>query len=202
MDDETPDVEAGEGVEAERTISAGELDALFQTDSDDEPAVSSVGSAKSVHALDAPDHVILPTTLDPPEITYSDDNSILPVEFEVGEPISLQFPIAPVHHQSSDVVLISPGEWISVQSELFDEDKTNGFVQGAKYNKRVIRWRENEETGEVESNSRLIEWDDGSFSLFVEGKCFDLGKESFVHGTELLCLDQQNCLQVDRFVLL
>eukprot|EP00210_Caulerpa_lentillifera_P002932 g2799.t1 len=196
-EDATPNSDAPDTSELDGNISHGELAALFESDSDGEPAVSSVGSAKSVQqALDTrSDHLILPTTLEPPEITYSDDNSILPVEFEVGEPISLQFPIAPVHHESSNVIFMAPGEWISIADDSFDEEKSNGFIEGAQYNKRVVRWRQEVETGEIESNSRLIEWDDGSFSLFIEGKCFDLGKESFCHGTELLCLDQQNCLQ-------
>lgn len=38
----------------------------------------------------------------------------------------------------------------------------------------TVRWRRNKETGDIESNATVVQWDDGTYSFYVGEHCFDL----------------------------
>ena len=170
---------------------------LFGTESEDEPAVSraeSVREEEGTVAETAGDGrvQILPSQLEAPNPGFTEEGKVLPAEFELADALELKFAAEPVRHETRDVTLFAPGELLEVETTPFDEDV---FDEDATYAQGVVRWRHKED-GSLECNTRLVEWDDGTLSLYVEGKWYDLGRESFTPGTELLCMDHQNCLQV------
>lgn len=178
-----------------------ELGSIFGTESEDEPAASCVEASQPVGVADSGslDRVqILPSVLEPPMEGFSEDGVLLPSEFELADPMKLKFHAETVNHLTKDVSLFAPGDLLDVEIPPLDETQPNGYIENGLYQKRMIRSRYNA-SGDLESNARVVEWDDGTMSLYVEGKWFDLVKESFDRGTELLCIDQQCCLQVRRF---
>ena len=182
--------------EEERSTDAQFHD-IFGSDSDDEPAASRVEAAKTTDVAEgvAPERVrILPSQLEAPVEGFPEDEAV-PAEFELGGPMELKFPVERVRHSTDAVAFFAPGEFLDIDLQYFDSAVSGDFVENGIISKRVIRWRKNDD-GDIESNTRLVEWDDGTFSFYVEGKWYDLGQESFAQGTELLCIDQQNCLQV------
>lgn len=178
-------------LEAPKAESVEDVGGLFGSESDEEPAVSRAGDVKEVEGEMAERVQILPKVLEPPSLGFTEDGAMLPTEFELVDAMQLEFSVEKVKHVSEDVSLFAPGEMLDVDIVPFDGKE---FEANVPYQKSTVRWRENAD-GERECNTRLVEWDDGSMSLYVEGKWYDLGKESFALGTELLCIDQRCCLQ-------
>src|SRR3989338_2697348 len=48
-----------------------------------------------------------------------------------------------------------------------DEKEFNDESALTKNDLYTIRWRKNDETGEIESNTRVVQYDDGSYQVFV-----------------------------------
>lgn len=138
-------------------VAVHEHEDLFGTESDEEPAASRAESAKAEEPdLDADRVKILPSQLEPPAIGFSEDGVVLPSEFELTDTLELVFPYERVQHPTSDVLLFAPGELLDVELDPFDETASNGYTEDGVYQKRVMRWRENED-GELECNSRVVE---------------------------------------------
>mmetsp|Transcript_71225 Transcript_71225/g.82849 ORF Transcript_71225/g.82849 Transcript_71225/m.82849 type:complete len:159 (+) Transcript_71225:31-507(+) len=53
--------------------------------------------------------------------------------------------------------------------KTMDDKQKSDFVEKEK---KTIRWRMNED-GEIESNARIIEWDDGTFQLAIGEDIYD-----------------------------
>ena len=102
-------------------------------------------------------------------------------------------PWPPLHIQMKEVpqmggpgkqiLVVRESQAIGFESRPWDEfggaDEDDEVAAKAKKHVNVVRWRVNPETGEKESNARLVEWEDGSRTLHVGREVLDVVVKSF-----------------------
>lgn len=111
----------------------------------------------------------------------SDKVKLEPVDVSIKLPAVKKLPV-----ESKNVCLNLPRS-VSFQKEVFNEFQYNGDEEKKSFDDRIsniIRRREKrdengvvrDENGEVvlESNAKIVEWDDGTLSLIVGSSAFDL----------------------------
>ena len=68
----------------------------------------------------------------------------------------------------------------SLQEEAKDIATTKKNLREERFNSKLntIRWRFNEDK-EAETNSRLVEWSDGTYGIYVGDQYYDVKPEAF-----------------------
>ena len=105
-----------------------------------------------------------------------------------AEPISFELPRRPRPEEGASLFLARLPNILKVQPRPFDAETYNekedygvkGFAGAGAAN--VMRWR-NTESGEMQSNTRLVKWSDGSMTLHVGGEALKCQQVSMVEGS-------------------
>ena len=84
-----------------------------------------------------------------------------------GPPLHFEVPEVP-RNKGGSMYLVRLPNMLRLEPREFDADyEGEDFGEGDDERKRasnVVRWRENKETGEKESNARFVRWSDGSMN--------------------------------------
>ncbi|KAL9641756.1 hypothetical protein ABK040_007433 [Willaertia magna] len=80
---------------------------------------------------------------------------------------------------SNEVFYFRPPNQFQVNDEEFKQNEEDSNI--SPY---TIRWRKNEETGEIESNARLVKYEDGTYQIFVgDEPILNLESKALTHNT-------------------